>query len=397
MAMKVVHCSDWHLGAGLHGFDRLEEYRAALMDVAETVGVEQPDAVIVAGDVFDTAQPSAAAQNVFAEVIMRMHCLAPDAMIVITAGNHDSASRHEVFRLPWRLANVITVGVIPPADVFDAVAAKLIIPVPGKGFVVALPYAGRRLNSEPDLPSRLLERVAAMNPDGLPVVMTAHLPVRKADFTGHSRYDDDTLVGNVETIPLSSLGTGYDYLALGHIHGCQRLDAEGRVWYSGTPIHTSFDEKGPRCLLIADIPAHGAIPDVMVHPIPSPAELISLPETGTATFPEALAMLAALDDSCTAYVRLNVTQPEPLPSDAEATARRTAASKACRFCGIVYTRQADNDETDSDVAMSVNDFVSADPMDIARRYYSLRGFDFNDETRTMISSILDELRNSDPE
>ena len=153
--MKIIHSADWHLGQTLYGYDRLDDQAAALRHIGAIIEREQPDAVIAAGDIFDSSQPSAAAQRLLSETLAEWHRLSQATRMVITAGNHDSASRHEVFRTPWTLAGVEAIGIIPPAEDFGAVARKLIVRSDGKGWIIALPFAGRRLNAEPELVAKL--------------------------------------------------------------------------------------------------------------------------------------------------------------------------------------------------------------------------------------------------
>ena len=149
--MKIIHSADWHLGQTLYGYDRLDDQAAALRHIGAIIEREQPDAVIAAGDIFDSSQPSAAAQRLLSETLAEWHRLSRATRMVITAGNHDSASRHEVFRTPWTLAGVEAIGIIPPAEDFGAVARKLIVRIDGKGWIIALPFAGRRLIAEAEL------------------------------------------------------------------------------------------------------------------------------------------------------------------------------------------------------------------------------------------------------
>ena len=99
--MRIIHTSDWHLGHILYGYDRSREQRNMLGQIEEIVGKEKPDALVVSGDVYHTGQPSAAVQKMFTEAVMRLHEACPGMEIVITAGNHDSASKHEVSRILW--------------------------------------------------------------------------------------------------------------------------------------------------------------------------------------------------------------------------------------------------------------------------------------------------------
>lgn len=112
--IKLLHTSDWHLGHALYGYDRSEEQADMLRQMREIVERERPDVFLISGDVYHTAQPSAAVQKMFAEAMVALHAVHPEMHIVVTAGNHDSASRHEIFRTPWLSINVHALGTVDP-------------------------------------------------------------------------------------------------------------------------------------------------------------------------------------------------------------------------------------------------------------------------------------------
>lgn len=96
--MKLITTSDWHIGNLFHGSDRLPEHRHFLQWLLSQLRAQQPDALLVAGDVFDNGNPSAAAQSAYYEFLDEATQACPDLHIIITAGNHDSASRLEAPR-----------------------------------------------------------------------------------------------------------------------------------------------------------------------------------------------------------------------------------------------------------------------------------------------------------
>jgi len=108
--MKILHTSDWHLGHTLYNCDRAEEQAAMLEQMRRIVVDEQPDLFLLSGDVYHTSQPSASVQTMFADALLAIHEACPAMTIVVTAGNHDSGMRHEIFRAPWRRFNVHTIG-----------------------------------------------------------------------------------------------------------------------------------------------------------------------------------------------------------------------------------------------------------------------------------------------
>ena len=216
--MKILHTSDWHLGHSLYNHDRTEEQASMLEQMADLVHKEKPDAFLLSGDVFHTDQPSAAVQRMLADALVAIHNAHPAMTIVCTAGNHDSASRHEVFRLPWLSLNVHSIGQLSKDN-----PERHIISISGKGFVVAVPYCYER-NIPEGFFQQLLDRVQELNTLHLPVIMMAHTTMENSDLKGHD-FKRSFTTGGIETMSISQTGRGYDYLALGHI----RKEKQGDV------------------------------------------------------------------------------------------------------------------------------------------------------------------------
>lgn len=382
--MKILHTSDWHLGHTLFGFDRHEEQRIVLDKIAETVVKERPDAMLVCGDVFDSPQPSAKAQRLLADTIWEIHSAVPDTTIVITAGNHDSATRHEIFRTPWRECGVTVVGIPPRAD---SSPDDFIVEVPGRGWIIAVPYFSRGF--EPVSFQRLSDRVGELNTASLPVVMMAHLSVAGADYRGHDDIDPLT-IGGIECCRPSELGTGFDYCALGHIHLSQTIrGADTTMRYCGTPLPISFDEPTRHTVSLVEIDRHCATPRISEIEIPSPVPLVSIPAEGYTSWDEALDALRRFPSDTEAYIRLNVEQRSPLPPDAIAMARHLAAEKACRFCLCNYRRpESSGDAGNPDGQMGVHEFRDMPPEEIARRYATSTGRQFTPDMETMLAETM---------
>ena len=108
--MKLLHTSDWHLGHTLYNYDRTEEQLSMLLQMVNIVKEEKPDVFLLCGDVYHTPQPSAAVQTMFTNALVKIHDANPGMTIIVTAGNHDSSSKHDIFRTPWKALNVYTVG-----------------------------------------------------------------------------------------------------------------------------------------------------------------------------------------------------------------------------------------------------------------------------------------------
>ena len=114
----------------LYNYDRTAEQTAMLQQMADIVRAEQPDVFLLCGDVYHTPQPSAAVQTLFTNALVNIHQANPSMTIVITAGNHDSGSKHEIFSTPWKTLNVYTIGNLNKENMEEHIIA-----VKDKGYI----------------------------------------------------------------------------------------------------------------------------------------------------------------------------------------------------------------------------------------------------------------------
>lgn len=254
--MKIIATSDWHLGNLFHGNDRLPEHKHFLAWLLERLEEEQPDALLVAGDVFDNGNPSAAAQSAYYEFLADATKVCPDMQIVITAGNHDSANRLEAPRVLLARHRVEVRGNVhrvwnPETESWQTDMEDLMIPVVGKDgdrmVVLAVPYlrsdvvqnacysAGVNLFLR-----RLTERAKELYPD-CPLVMMAHMYAKGAEIATRDA-SEKIVVGGQEEVSLEE-GEHPDYLTCGHIHKRQRVWGTGWARYTGSVLPMSFAEK----------------------------------------------------------------------------------------------------------------------------------------------------------
>lgn len=381
--MKILHTSDWHLGHALYGYDRYEEQQSMLEQIKGIINDEQPDAMVLSGDIYHTSQPGAAAQTMFNDAIVAMHLACPTMTIVITAGNHDSGSRHEVYQTAWKAHNVYALGNINKEN-----PESHIIEVPEKGFIVAVPYAYER--TIPDgFFQLLLDKVKELNTNNLPVVMMAHTTVQGCNFTGHDNASESS-VGGIVSIPHETFGSGYDYLALGHIHHAQFIHGtDHRMRYSGTPLAVSFDEVYNHSVSIIELNEHGDAPKLTEITIENPHPLVNLPSEGTATWEEAKELLNNFDNDIPAYIRLNVKVDDFLPTGAIEEARSIANGKKCRVCHI-NTKRHEITQTQAR-ALTVNELKEISPLDLVKRYASDKNVTFDTNMEDMFNEVLAAL------
>ena len=381
--MKILHTSDWHLGHTLYNYDRTQEQMAMLLRMVDVVREEKPDLFLLCGDVYHTPQPSAAVQTMFTNALVAIHDANPEMTMVITAGNHDSGTKHDIFRTPWRALKVHTIGSVNPNQIED-----LIIEIAGKGYVIAVPYVNER-NMPKGLFQELLNKVEEKNSNNLPVVMTAHLTVSGCDFAGHE-HATDYAVGGIDSYHVEEMGSGYDYLALGHIHHAQFVHGgHHRVRYSGTPIPVSFDENYPHSLTMVELTSHHQKPIIREVEIETHRPLVTLPTEGAVSWEKAKQLLANFPDDVEAYIRLHVEVEDFLPAEAHAEAQLISENKKCRFC-VINTRRLNSPIREAKM-MSVQEFKSEEPIDIAKRYAEDLGIEFDNDMNELFQQTLDIL------
>ncbi|MBB3084789.1 exonuclease SbcCD subunit D [Geodermatophilus sabuli] len=280
--MRLLHTSDWHIGRSLHGADLLREQEAVLGGLADVVVGESVDVVVVAGDVYDRAVPSADATAVLDRVVGRL--LRAGATVVLTPGNHDSARRLGTFS---GLLSVAGLHVRAATDRLDE--PVLLRDEHGDVAVYGLPYlepeiarhelAGGRdaglARSHEAVLAEAMDRVRAdlfLRP-GTRSVVLAHAFVGGGVASDSER---DICVGGVDLVP-AGVFDGVDYVALGHLHRPQTLSP--RLRYSGSPLAYSFGEAGQqKQAWLVDLDATG-LAGVRPLFLPTPRPLTVL--TGT--------------------------------------------------------------------------------------------------------------------
>ena len=263
--MRILHTSDWHLGRTLHKVD-LHEHQAAFVDwLVDLVREREVDVVVIPGDVYDRAVPAVTSVKLLDSALARL--ADTGATVVLTSGNHDSPERlgfgRGLMRAGVHLLTDIP-GIEHPVSVEDE---------HGEVLLFGLPYlepdrVRTELVAEGEAPlarsheavtraalDRVRERAAAH--PGARTVVLAHTFVTGGEASDSER---DLSVGGVDSVPAGVL-SGIDYLALGHLHGCQDLTAAvgAPAWYSGSPLAFSFSERTHRkSVLLVELGAPGS-------------------------------------------------------------------------------------------------------------------------------------------
>lgn len=400
----ILHTSDLHLGLSLHDFNCIERQEDMMRQIVRAVSETHPHAVLVSGDVYNTSQPSVRAERLLAEGVAAMRRAGgPEMRIVITAGNHDSSSRHEAFRELWDFAGVDMVGTVSrvePVAGPEALAEanrRLVVEVPGCGFILAVPYVHPR-NMPEGLWPAMLAYISGRNREGLPVVAMAHTSVGNAQyFKDVTDEENPDSVGGIDVVRLEDFGEGFDYLALGHIHHPATFRIAGGpavARYCGTPMGVSFDERFAHSLSIVRISGHGEDAGVEISTVPmdDPCPLVNIPARGFARWEECMAALVALPAGKKCLLRLNVLVDGFLHAGAREEALRALEGKEAILCAInSRDAGADRESGEAGMGFSVAEFKDVDPFSLACRYAGDIGCDFTPELQALFREIYSSI------
>jgi DNA repair protein SbcD/Mre11 len=271
--MRLIHTSDWHLGRTLHGESLLEHQGAFLRWLLEQAAARQVDAVLVAGDVYDRAIPPTDAVRLLDETLVAFS--RARIPVVLISGNHDSWVR---LGFASRLSEAA--GIHLRTRVEDITRPVILRDAHGEVGIYGVPYllpdavmAG--LGAERSHASVLAAAGERIRADAAARGLSRTVVIAHALVTGGRTSDSerDIRVGGIADTPPSVLA-GCSYLALGHLHGQQRVDTGGATTagYSGSPLAFSFSERHHhKSVTLAEIGGDAAVATQLLHtPVPRP-------------------------------------------------------------------------------------------------------------------------------
>ena len=410
--MRLLHTSDWHLGQTLHNYERTYEHQCFLDWLLDTLVAEEVDALLIAGDIFDTANPSASAQKQLYRFLQQARARSPQLDIVVVAGNHDSPGRLEapgplleahgtsVIGHVMRGANGeidIERHVVALHDKTGAVKAWcLAVPFLRPGDVPRLPAAAA--DTPPCDPylagiallyQQTFALAAARRQNGQAIVAMGHCHM----VDGAASLDSERriVIGGTEALPAGIFDPAIAYAALGHLHLAQRVGQKEHLRYCGSPLPLSFAEVGYQHQVLRIDLAGGAASEVTPLMVPRAVDLLRVPAR-PAPLGEALAALAALDlperplhEQPFVEVRVLLDAPEPgLRGRIEAALE----GKPVRLAKIETTRKHDGAGAQA-TAMSLDQLAQLQPDDIFRRLYLQKfGDDAPEDQMTAFSELM---------
>ncbi|MFZ4652050.1 MAG: exonuclease SbcCD subunit D C-terminal domain-containing protein [Rubrivivax sp.] len=290
--MRIVHTSDWHLGHSLHEISRRAEHLAFFAWLLGRLEELEADALLVAGDIFDTSNPSAEAQADLYEFLAAARTRMPRLDIVLVGGNHDSASRLDAPEPLLRAFGTRVVGGLPRTEDGAIDHDRLVVPLTDKegqhaAKVVAMPFL-----RPADLPvikdegvDALIEGMREVYAEVITEAERRLVPGQALLAMGHlymtgtaisELSERKILGGNQHALPADLFPESLAYVALGHLHLAQPVSRES-IRYSGSPIPLSMAEINyPHQVCIVDI-EDGKLVSVRSERIPRHVELLRVP------------------------------------------------------------------------------------------------------------------------
>ena len=375
--IRILHTADWHLGQTFFGYDRVEEHTHFLQWLVRELKENKIDVLLIAGDIFDVSNPSAASQHMFYRFIRQVTEENPKLQLVVVAGNHDSAARLEA-PLPLLQEMRTEIRGIVRRHEGEIDYDHLIVELKNsEGEVEALclavpflrqgdypvvttdgnPYA----EGVKELYARLQERALQRRKDGQALVAVGHLQATGSEIAERD-FSERTIIGGLECVSPDAFTEQTAYTALGHIHKSQRVSGRENVRYAGSPLPMSFAEREYHHGVVIVTLAEGWAVEIEKREYIPLVGLLSVPRGKAATPEEVLEELAHLPLASEEaegeqterslhfpYLEIKVllTEPEPMLRQ---QIEEAIADKAVRLARIVSVyRQAEENTLEEEV------------------------------------------------
>ncbi len=384
--IKCILTSDWHLGNSFHGYDRTEDHRDYFRQLAALIRAEQPDALLVGGDVFDNGNPSAMAQRVYFEFLKTVTEENEGLQVIVIAGNHDSAFRLEAPAPLLELSHITVVGTLDKKD-GETDYGKMVLTIHSRTDLeekiccLAIPYLREGDVAPVETYSKgvrafigkVLEKADELYGKEMPKIVLAHLYANGSEIAEGS--SERIVVGGSEQVDFKDLSPEIVYMALGHIHRRQRVAGKENMRYCGSALPMSFTERGYKHgadILCVEQDGKYTLESrdfALLHP------LRSFPEKAL-PWEEVEERIKELPDekdkdAVRCYLQLNVRMSgaDPALSD---KAEKALADKKVWLCKIQATYPAETQSEEWADIGSLETLRKLSPLDMIRKIYKAK-------------------------
>ena len=414
--MRILHTSDWHLGQHFMGRSRQREHAALLQWITQQVQAHDVDAVIIAGDIFDTAAPPSYARELYHQLIASLH--ATGTALLVLGGNHDSVSvLGESQPLLHHLNTTVIAHTGAPEQHVVVLPRRTAAGEPyAPGCIVcALPFIRAR-DVQTSLPGQSMQdkqqglldairttyanvyAVAQARQTQLqheygvrvPIVATGHLTTLGTSRTESVR---EIYVGTLDAFPTDAFPPA-DYIALGHIHQPQQVGSARHIQYSGSPLALGFDELGQRKqVLLVDLNAEG-LQDLTALPVPVWQPMASVQGTLQSLPAQLQALAHTADKAQPTWLEITVQQDDYLP-DLAARVEALVQDLPLQVLRIRRQRAASRSTLHSTHGESLQEL---DPLQVFERRLALEELPppLHDALHTRYRSVLEAVQHSAP-
>lgn len=417
--MKFLTTSDWHIGNVFHGVDRLPEHRHFLKWLKTQIVEQRPDVLLVAGDVFDNGNPSAAAQALYYEFLAEVTTDCPWLQLVITAGNHDSAHRLEAPRALLHRHQVEVRGSVHRQWEPDGEGGgqwstdfdDLLIPVTSAdgnehAVVLAVPFLrsdvmvdGSYSKGVNVLLGQLTAKARERYAD-VPLVMMAHMYAKGAYIAKDS--SERIVVGGMEQVDMADWDVRPDYLTCGHIHKRQLVWGTQWARYTGSVLPMSFAERDYHHGVDVVTVVAGQPPKVDFLEYMPQHRLVSLPEAELKPLLNDIAekLPDRRDDQSAdeaVYVELKLLSAQ-LKSEERKRIEDAVAKKNAVLCSFqLVTPNPDPSSLSADKPLStIDDVLRRDPMEALRESFLVKHRQpMSERQESLLARIINKVKNDD--
>ena len=376
--MKFFHLSDLHIGKQLHRYNLKEDQQVILKEVITYAKELRPDAIVIAGDIYDKSVPSAEAVNVFDEFLTELSEITPVIPILIISGNHDSPERiafgGRLMNLSGVYMSPVYVGKTEPVSLSDKYGPVNIYMLPFfKPAAIRSFYPDSEIITYTDA---VRAAVGRMEID----TSKRNILITHQFVTGAVRTEsEDISVGGSDSVDVSVFAE-FDYVALGHIHRAQKCGSES-VRYSGTPLKYSFSEsRDQKSVTIIELEEKNSlkVKTVNLSPLHDMLEIKgSYDQISTKSFYEE----ASFRD---AYLHITLTDEEEIPYAAEKL--RIIYN---RLMKLDYDNMRTRRRCDINAEMEIK---SQSPFELFSALYELQNNNpMSDEQREYVNDLINDI------
>lgn len=392
--MKLLHTADWHIGQTFFEYDRKSEHILFLEWIKSQIQEQKVDVLLIAGDIFDSPNPSAESQKMFYKFLKEVTASNPDLQIIIIAGNHDSAARLEAPNPLLEQMNITVRGIVKRTDDGEIDFNHLIVPLNKGGYCLIVPYLRQGDYPPADSYSQgvkaMYEKLFDIVKDKQqPIIAMGHLQATGSEISENDR-SERTIIGGLECVSPDSFSSEIAYTALGHLHRGQQVSGRSNVRYAGSPLPMSFAEKNNKQgVILVEISDVTSITRIEFD---APVKLLNIPKEPK-PLNDVLNEIAQLPDGdiqqSSPYLEVKVLITEPEPS-LRHQIEEALKNKSVRLARIAAVTPYIEGEVK---AITYEELQTINPMDMAVDIFKRRfgGENMPDTMQNLLQSVIQEI------